>query len=312
MVLLNDQSRSLMLMGFEDTPRNWSGCDNDFNDAIFFATSNPVDAIETSKVVKAKAANDADKDGINDELDDFPYDPNKAFNNYSPSVASNGTLAFEDLWPSKGDYDFNDLVLDYNFNQIANGQNLITSLEATFTVTNLGATYKNGFGIVLPIAPSKIKSIENQVLNVGYAKLNSNGTESDQSNSVIFVMENASIKVGTKVPLVIHFNEPVSMKDLGGAPYNPFIVVNGNRKKEVHLADMTPTDLGGEYLGQSDDFSNPKVGRYYKSKRNLPWAINVFDSFTPPAEKVSIDKTYSRFVAWANSGGTKDLDWYKK
>lgn len=312
MVLLYDESRSLLLMGFEDTPRNWSGCDNDFNDAIFFATSNPVDAIETSKVVKAKAANDSDKDGINDEIDDFPYDPNKAFNNYSPSIASNGTLAYEDLWPSKGDYDFNDLVMEYNYNQVANAENMITSLEATFTVTNIGASYKNGFGIVLPINPSKIKSIKNQVLNEGYAKLNSNGTESDQRNSVIVVVENANVKVGAKIPIIINFTEPVSLKELGGAPYNPFIIVNGDRGKEVHLADMPPTDLGRAYLGQNDDYSDSELGRYYKTRRNLPWALNIFDSFTPPAEKVSIDKTYSRFISWANSGGTKDQDWYKK
>jgi hypothetical protein len=33
-----------------------------------------------------------------------------------------GTLAYEDLWPSKGDYDFNDLVVDYDFNIVKNNQ----------------------------------------------------------------------------------------------------------------------------------------------------------------------------------------------
>ncbi len=32
-----------------------------------------------------------------------------------PSEQFTGTLAYEDLWPGKGDYDFNDLVVDYDF-----------------------------------------------------------------------------------------------------------------------------------------------------------------------------------------------------
>ena len=78
-------------------------CYDDFNDAVFYATVNPVDAVKTDKMNPIDAANDADGDGINDEIDDFPYDPDKSFNNFYPSAKENGTLVFEDLWPSKGD-----------------------------------------------------------------------------------------------------------------------------------------------------------------------------------------------------------------
>jgi LruC domain-containing protein len=311
MVLLNDVGRSRILLGFEDLNRESASCDNDFNDAIFYVTANPIEAVSTNNVSKLKAAIDTDGDGINDELDDFPSDSNRAFNNYAPSQASTGTLAFEDLWPSKGDYDFNDLVLNYNFNQIANSQNLITSLEATYTITNIGAAHKNGFAIVLPISPDLIESVENQVLNSGYVKLNKNGTEADQNQSVIFVVENATAKPGAKIPLIIKFIKPISTKDLGSPPYNPFIVVNGDRSVEVHLADIAPTKFGGSLLGSKDDSSDPGQSRYYKTKRNLPWALNLYGSFNPPAEKVSIEKVYPKFIPWANSGGTINQDWFK-
>lgn len=311
MVLLNDVGRSRILLGFEDMARDDRSCDNDFNDAIFYISANPIEAVATNNVVKLKAANDSDGDGINDELDDFPFDPNKAFNNYAPSQASSGSVAYEDLWPSKGDYDFNDLVVSYNYNQVANAKNLITSLEATFTITSVGGSYKNGFGIVLPISPSKIKSVENQVLNAKYVNVSANGTEAGQSHSVIFAIENAQVKVGTKIPIIITFNTPVSTSELGGAPYNPFIVLNGNRSAELHLPDMPPTGLGGSMLGSGDDYSDPGIGRYYKSKRNLPWALNIYGGFNPPGEKISIDKVYPRFIPWANSGGTINQDWFR-
>ncbi|MFA9392614.1 MAG: LruC domain-containing protein [Prolixibacteraceae bacterium] len=311
MVLLNDKTRSLLLIGFEDVPRNWGMCDNDFNDAVFYATVNPYSAVSQSAVQSIDAANDSDGDGVNDEIDDFPYDPDKTFNNYSPSQGSVGSLAFEDLWPSKGDYDFNDLVVNYSFNMIANSKNKITSIEADFTIVNIGGSFRNGFAFSLPIASNFIDSIENQVLNVGYASVESNGVERDGGNSVIFVAEDTQILKGKTIHLVIHFSPAVNSSNLGGVPYNPFICVNGDRSREVHLPDLAPTGKGGGLLGSKDDYSNSSKGRYYKSNRNLPWGLNIYQGFSAPAEKVSIDHVYPKFVTWANSGGTTNLDWYR-
>ena len=91
---------------------------------------------------------------------------------------------------------------------------------------------------------------------------------------------------------------------------NPFLVINETRGREVHLPDMLPTSLIGDYLGTHDDYSNPSTGRYFKTDRNLPWVINIHQGFTTPEERVSIDKQYPKFLNWANSGGTKDQDWY--
>jgi len=95
-VLLYDKARLLTLVGFEDQTRD-QGSDNDFNDAVFFATVTPSDALSTTNLSSITAAKDSDDDGINDAIDDFPFDSNKAFNNYAPSAASSGSLAFEDL-----------------------------------------------------------------------------------------------------------------------------------------------------------------------------------------------------------------------
>lgn len=311
MVLLWDKTRQLLLMGFEDINRESSSCDQDFNDAVYYATVNPIEAVKKTDVQPIEAANDADGDGINDELDDFPYDPNKAFNNFYPSAGNKGTLVYEDLWPSKGDYDFNDLVVSYNFNLIADGKNKISSIEATFDIKQIGATYKNGFAFALPVAASKIKRIEGQKMNVGYAKLNSNGTEAGVDETVVFVAENVSEYKGKTIKVVITFEKSVDKSEVGSVPFNPFIVVDGNRGREVHLPDMAPTSKGKGLLGQKDDYSSVEFGRYFKTERNLPWALNFYTEFKTPDEKVSIDKTYPKFVTWANSGGTVNLDWYK-
>jgi hypothetical protein len=44
-VLLNDTVHNKIIFGFEDIRRDYSNCDQDFNDAIFYVTANPMSAI---------------------------------------------------------------------------------------------------------------------------------------------------------------------------------------------------------------------------------------------------------------------------
>ncbi|KJD32172.1 hypothetical protein PK35_12125 [Tamlana nanhaiensis] len=49
-VLLADPENDRVILGFEDIRRDYSSCDNDFNDAIFYVTANPYDAIKTTNL----------------------------------------------------------------------------------------------------------------------------------------------------------------------------------------------------------------------------------------------------------------------
>lgn len=243
MVMLHDVARELTILAFEDVPRDWAMCDQDFNDAIFYAKSNPADAIAIDNLAAIDTANDADGDGINDELDYFPFDPDVAFNNYAPSANSNGTLAYEDLWPSKGDYDFNDLVLAYNYNLLANADGNISRIEATYTIEHIGAAFHNGFAITFPFSSSNVESVKNQVLDKNYLDIQANGTEANTAadETVIVIADDTYDLVGRELKIEIAFSSPVSKESLGRVPFNPFIIVNGIREKEVHLADLKPT-----------------------------------------------------------------------
>jgi uncharacterized repeat protein (TIGR01451 family) len=68
--------------------------------------------------------------------------------NFYPALGP-GTLAFEDLWPGKGDYDFNDLVIDYQFEIITNSSNFVEQVVGTFVLKAFGASFENGFGFQL-------------------------------------------------------------------------------------------------------------------------------------------------------------------
>jgi len=116
---------------------------------------------------------------------------NDDIKNYYPSNGY-GTLAFEDLWPSKGDYDFNDLVIDYQFEINTDINNFVQSVDGTFVIKAFGASFENGFGFQLNESIN-----QNDIIITGYElteniiNINSNGLESSQSKPTIIVFDNA-------------------------------------------------------------------------------------------------------------------------
>ncbi|RYZ93940.1 MAG: DUF4114 domain-containing protein, partial [Sphingobacteriaceae bacterium] len=80
-VVLFDAAHKLFLIGFEDLPRD-NGSDNDFNDLVFYATSNPVEGISNVDVPPVDTGKDQDGDGIDDDKDEFPKDPERAYTSY--------------------------------------------------------------------------------------------------------------------------------------------------------------------------------------------------------------------------------------
>jgi LruC domain-containing protein len=157
--------------------------------------------------------------------------------------------------------------------------------------------------------------------------MSANGTENGQSNAVIPVFdtpENVINRVGgsffNTVPtngtgtsdlinIVITLAAPKA--NVGNAPYNPFLVKNQVRGAEVHLPDMQPTDLANvSFFGTNDDDTNPGAGKYYKTANNLPWALNLDNTFEYPIEGADIITGYLNFPDWAQSNGNNFPDWH--
>jgi LruC domain-containing protein len=275
---------------------------------------------------------DTDLDGVPDETDLYPTDPLRASNSYFPAQDVWGTVAFEDLWPSKGDYDFNDLVLDYTGYYVLNGENDVKDLIVKFEVRAVGASFNNGFGFQLDqIAWDEVESVtgfvhESTEMTIS---LNPNNTEANQPKAVIIavstvesVINRASGSMFNTIPanptgtwdlttITTTFANAVPQGKVGMEDFNPFLIKDQNRDIEVHLPNMVPTALAAlSYFGTSDDNSLPGEGRYYKTSTNLPWAILMFERFDYPIETVEIIDAYLHFAEWAQSGGVSYPDWY--
>ncbi|MFA6127554.1 MAG: chitobiase/beta-hexosaminidase C-terminal domain-containing protein [Bacteroidales bacterium] len=276
---------------------------------------------------------DSDGDGVVDFEDEYPTDPLRALNNFFPA-AGTGSLAFEDLWPAKGDYDLNDVVVDYSFKTVTNSANKVVETYATFVLRATGATLKNGFGFQFAsnAIPASAITVTGMRLNNNYITLASGGTEGNQAIPTFIVFDNAydilkhpgtgsGINTTPGSPYVdpvtielhiVYTPNTYAAELLDIEHFNPFIIVNMKRGHEVHLPDYALTSLADVSLfNTNDDNTIPADDRYYKTKKNLPWALNICESFDYPIEKALILDTYLHFGEWSQSGGTLYPDWYK-
>lgn len=274
---------------------------------------------------------DSDGDGVANAWDDNPADNSRAFNNYWPQIGWT-TLAFEDLWPSQGDYDFNDLVTDYRFRVVTNGLNKITDIEARFVIRAAGGVYRNGFGFQLSpsIGSSNISAV-GASLTAGYISLNNQGLENGQALPTFIVFDDSrsefpsiagQVGINTTqggtwvtpdtITLAINLPQGVyTQPQLNLNSFNPFLIVRGIRGREVHLPDFQPTSLADPTLfGTGSDASQPQNGLYYKTSNNLPWVISVPILFEYPIEQTDILQAHLKLAEWAQSSGQLYPDWF--
>ncbi len=328
-----DEEYDKLLFAFEDIEVPLG--DNDYNDTIFYLTGNPLGTIDTSNVPPIDIIDDDDGDGISNIFDDFPQDPERAFETNDHTFS---TLAYEDLWPDTGDYDFNDMVLDYNFFYHTAPGNIIRHIVAEFKLKAVGASFNNGFAVQLPFNSDLIESItvvdgsdpltySTIISHPAFSPYVEGGNEGvivffEDTNTLINQPTGHFVNTESGQPYIqpteIALDIKLVTQDFLAEnwqwqpPYNPFIFVNGVRGHEVHLADYPPTSLVDNSLFNiGDDDSSYTIDRFYRTSNNLPWALNIATEWDHMYEKTDITKGYLNFKAWAESYGTVHQDWYE-
>ena len=299
-ISLYDEKSKTTVNGFED------GGDNDYRDVLFYLNSTPEEAI---------------------------YDPNKPTTDpdeeYPPleSDPLEGTLVFEDLWPSQGDYDMNDVVLTYHTVFTTDKDNKITGIKDIFTPIHSGGVLKSAFGYQLDMDKNNISNVK--IDNASSTAIQNSGMEVNQELPTFMLFDDIqqAVKNGPiTVVLELKGNKTIheiSRKKL----YNPFICVNTKgfnatskeARREIHLTNYPPTPFANlSFFGRNNDKSsldkggNPIGPNYYVAEDNYPFAIDLpITDYQIPDESVKIDKFYPEFSKWAKSKGVENPNWYR-
>lgn len=271
--------------------------DENFTDVLFALKANPI---------------------IIDELPDVDPDLNT-------TIEKRGVYAFEDEWPKAGDYDMNDVLVQYTYQKTFNIYNNILNESFAFkTFFNKRTVFTNGLGFTLTNAGNS-KKTEYLIKKDGEDKFSpASGTDKIISEgNVIILTDNVKTNRNAEYKITREYSEKTSAKNqettIDAFIYRPS---KEDTRSEVHCPMQKPTSkVDMSLFGQDDDRSVPEKGIYYISdKKNIyPFAfylsnanINDIEELKnfEKNEKKAISELYPGFIDWAKFG--KNPDWYKK
>lgn len=323
-ILLRDPDAGRFVVAFEDIRRDRGG-DQDFNDVILTVQVTPFSAVEAAGIPDLVVAQDVDGDGVNNGQDDYPDDPARAFRVEVPGSGLSGILAFEDLWPYRGDYDFNDLVVKYSFEEARNAAGKVVDLTCRYRVVARGASYHNGLMIRLPIDPSEVASVTRRFDAFEHEPW---ALRADQSQATAEVFADAHLmltnapgyafantepgspqRTGRQVEVRFTFATPLDPARLGAAPYDTYLERGG---VEVHLPGFQPSDTCDlNLVGTGDDGTKLGTDYTFRTPWGQPWVLHLSSGeWAHPHEKVSIEQAYGDFIPWVQSRGANKATWY--
>jgi len=239
-------------------------------------------------------------------------------------VDESGIYAFEDLWPSKGDYDMNDVVIDYKYTrEFKKYKDQADSEYKTFREAFSFTTYQNyaelhsglAFTFSLAANPSSILFKKRAKGSENFEDANFTVENND---NVVILTEDINAEIGTEYLVEVTYENGITNR----STVKPFIFRNREEGKrlEVHLPKEAPTSkMDMSLFHTQDDKSDVENGIYYVRSGDYPFAFYLaggqIEWFTntllkTELERTPIDDIYQHFIDWSRSNGTEYQNWY--
>ncbi|MCB1157261.1 MAG: LruC domain-containing protein [Leptospiraceae bacterium] len=276
---------------------------------------------------------DSDGDGVSDKLDAYPDDPKRVTKLRFPSSGVN-TVAFEDLYPSAGDADLNDYVIQFYNEEDLNAKGEVVEIRGFYQHVARGAGYVHTLNLRLPEGTdisyeTTITDASGSNVRTGINRFYPNASQIqdgllilDKSNTTIPSSNSYSGQIfnpGHIASVKINFNTPVSRAALGNAPYDLFIKIL-SKKVDNKYPVLAPKSLSADASYYEVHFPgkyfNAEKADLYLDSKGFPWAIMVPGIWAWPFEKQDIRNSsvsgYPKFTVWAESKGTLEKEWYKE
>lgn len=307
--------------GFENkkSPYQYPNPDGDSRSAKFAYKT--VDGGKYAIVSFEDACNDEDYDDVI-----FALKPIDAFKPLpeieSDRVVTEGVYAFEDLWPAQGDYDMNDVVVDFKHEREMTRNNTTENFKTIYQTFYL-TTYQNYVTLVSGLAlklNTKKKPTSIVMKKIASGSDDEETVTFENDGSIYYLTNDVKAELGTTYILELFYKDGVGKDDL--ASVEPFIFRKeaNDQEWEVHIPYEVPTaKMDFSYFGKGDDASKVSDNIFFVRSGNYPFAfylagVNI-DAFKDTIllranESKMIDKLYPDFLDWSLSKGTEKEQWY--
>lgn len=251
---------------------------------------------------------------------DYKGDPIDHY--YIPSKGTYGTVMFEDNFPDKGDYDFNDFVVGYYIIcDLTRGNEGLTTDKITINlqIRAIGGSYPYRFGFELTSLLTKY------VRNNCNITSNTDGitmkliSKNDNDPAVFMIEGTNMLKDGsfyntqklseTEMPVITCTIERNNKDDLTAynqftaiamnSNYTNFFIKHASSGEEIHLKGYSVTK----------DATNTDTKFY--TEDNFVWGMKIPVLIPNAIERIDFTEAYPHFASWVTSGGNSNKDWYK-
>jgi LruC domain-containing protein len=243
-------------------------------------------------------------------------------NVYYPSSTSYYLVGYEDQYPQLGDYDFNDLVVAYRVNFGLNEELEVVTISAEGYLIARGGSYDHSWHLKIalpegsqtdgsyqlyipPGSSSGSELIQYIDTSSGLDITLFNNTTSlffDPASAFTNTLWDSEHVLGHKFSFEITLSNPVSLGEMGQAPFDPYLYVH-DTNLEIHLAGKSPV------MPESDNIS--KGFTSFIDENGYPFALVFPEDWQFPNEYVDIGAAYPQLLEYIQSNRQNKVDWYK-
>jgi LruC domain-containing protein len=244
--------------------------------------------------------------------------------NYFPSASSFFVVGYEDLYPNKGDYDFNDLTVAYRVQYGLNADGDVVAIQGLAYLITRGSAYSHDWhlGIDLPENTGGTLSCTTHFpadyISRGYTTTlsqdcSANNPANTSGNLDLVVFEDTlklyrdpagSLFVnsqsipgnwnlryfdGPKSEFRLDLAAPTPMSSIMPAPFDPYLHVLDTNKL-VRLLEVDPG---------------------YQDENGYPFGMLLTATWKPPLERSDLGVPYQNFEAFVQSKGATNANWYE-
>ncbi len=238
--------------------------------------------------------------------------------NYFPSSSSFFLVGYEDLYPGKGDYDFNDLTVAYRLQYGLNVDGDVVAIQGVAYLITRGSSYSHDWrlAIDMPVTASgnlsctlysdfRNPSVAQGCVNVPGSHMGGKldipvfndtllifpdpaGSLFVNSQKLYSAPWNLKFFPGPRAEFRLDLDQPVAAGALQSAPYDPYIYVR-NTGQTVKLMEVDPA---------------------YQDSNGFPFGMLLTTTWKPPLEFTDTADAYPNFLEFVTSEGASAASWY--
>ena len=241
---------------------------------------------------------------------------------YFPSQSQFYLAAYEDLFPARGDYDFNDLVVAYRVYVDSDANSQVNAIGGEgFLVARGAAGYDHDWHLRIPLPATVSGNVTLDVIDPSTTASTSGHPEQFAFNGALDLTVFRNTRSLWVDPGFLHVNTlrqqgfiagphfnfhatldaPLALTDMSNAPFDPYLMVH-NTNYEIHLKKYAPVLASSS--NNADGLTN------FIDSAGFPFAMVLPDSWQVPVESTDLGLAYPGFINFISSGNIEQPDWY--